>query len=82
MGALKVTEPVVRRPPYVSLSPGQRAVLATERAAILMDLWEARHDPNLLIEARCYAGMAYAVSQSEEASMVYRRLEKLGEEAG
>ncbi len=67
----------MERPAYVSLSPGQRAVLATERAAILLDLWEARRDPNLLIEARRYAGMAWAGSQSEEASMVYKRLEKL-----
>lgn len=76
--ALRVSEAVVKPHSRVSLSRGQKAVLATERAATLLDLFEIRSDSGLLCEARRCAGIAWAISKSDETRLVYHRLKKLG----
>jgi CRISPR/Cas system type I-B associated protein Csh2 (Cas7 group RAMP superfamily) len=55
----------------------QHAILATMRAAILMDLYEAHPDPLLLRRARKLADRAWALSPSGETSRVYDRLRRL-----
>jgi len=63
-----------------TLAPGAKAVFASERAAILLDLFERDRDPARLVEARRWAGVAWSIDQSEYVSMVYKRLTTL--EAG
>ncbi|MFT3966122.1 MAG: hypothetical protein QM690_09595 [Sphingobium sp.] len=60
-----------------TLTPGARAVFASERAAILLDLFERDHDPARLVEARRWAGVAWSIDQSEYVSMIYKRLTSL-----
>ena len=60
-----------------TLPPGTRAVFASERAAILLDLFERNHDPARLVEARRWAGIAWSIEQSDYVSMVYKRLTAL-----
>jgi len=50
------------------------------RSAILLDQYEINDDRDLLVQSRKYVGKAYAVHQSEEIKMLYRRLGKLEEE--
>lgn len=64
----------------VFISQSQRAIISTERSAILMDLFEVRRSPDLLKEARKSAGMSFAITQSEEVRAVYQRLKKLEDE--
>jgi hypothetical protein len=61
-------------------SQGERAVLSTMRGAILLDLYEANNDGDLLKQARAYAARAYAINQSDAVQMLYRRLAKLEED--
>ena len=60
----------------VRMSPIERSILATMRAAILIDQYEAQPDIDLLKRARGYAGLAWANAKSDETRMVYKRLEK------
>lgn len=62
-----------------TLAPGTRAVFASERAALLLDLFEHDHDPARLAEARRWAGIAWSIDQSEYVSMIYKRLTSLEE---
>ena len=60
----------------------QRAVLATERAAILMDFFEVTRQATYLVDARKAAGMAFAIyasakTHSPEVDAVYGRLKSL-----
>lgn len=80
--ALQATEPALAPDPRFAVSPGQRGVLASERAAILMDLFETRHNPELLREARKSAAVAYAAEPGPEAGLLYRRLEALERKFG
>ena len=57
-------------------NPSAIAVLATQRAAILIDLYEIRRDLALLEQARKYAAKAWAIQQGDEVHMVYARLKK------
>jgi hypothetical protein len=75
--ALNATNCVVKHYKDVNLSERQRAVLATMRAAILMDLFEIRRDWQLLSEARKCANIAWAISNSNETSLLYSRLQAL-----
>lgn len=75
--ALEASKPVVEYDKTVRITPAQKAVLATERAAALMDLFEIRRDQQLLSAARRCAGIAWAISQSQETSLVYERLKSL-----
>lgn len=75
--ALEAVDFAFSRNKRISLSQMQKAILSTERAAVLLDLYEFRHDPELLREARRSAGMSFAISQSEEVRAVYQRLKKL-----
>jgi len=68
---------IANRPTGLVLSPGQKAMLATKLAAMLLDLFEAIPDPILLAEMRRYANVAWAISHCDEVSMVYRRLRSL-----
>jgi hypothetical protein len=76
--ALETTALVTER--GAALAPSARAVLACERAAILLDLFERNRDPARLTEARRWAGLAWSIEQSEHISRVYQRLTSL--EAG
>ena len=75
--ALDASEVVTRHDRKVSLTHGQKAVLATERAAALLDLYNIRRDQSLLAQARRCAGIAWAIAQSNETSLVYQRLKSL-----
>jgi hypothetical protein len=75
--ALTITNAIEQQSSMFKLSPNEKSVLATMRAAILLDLYEVHGDGDLLIQARKFSGMAWAISQSDEVSMVYNRLNKL-----
>jgi hypothetical protein len=79
--ALKAADFGLSRNDRIALSQVQKAIIATERAAVLLDLFEAQRAPELLKEARKSAGMSFAISQSEEVRAVYQRLKKLESEA-
>jgi hypothetical protein len=72
----RVTEIVELPRSVVALSPMQRSILATIRAAILIDQYDLRPERKLLKQARSYAALAWANTKSEETSLVYKRLEK------
>lgn len=76
--ALETTALVTER--GAALAAGARAVLACERAAILLDLFEHHRDPARLTEARRWADLAWSIEKSEYISRVYQRLTSL--EAG
>ena len=59
---------------------GMLAVLCTIRAATLLDVYELHWDPELLKIARKTIGKAWAMTKSEHASLVYKRLEKFERE--
>lgn len=75
--ALEVTAPVIRADPRVVVKPGQKGILATVRAAFLLDLYEHKRDHALLEEARRCAGISWDKSPSEQASLVYMRIDSL-----
>lgn len=75
--ALETVDDALNRNARISLFQMQKAILATERAAVLLDLYEIRREPELLVEARRSAGMSFAISQSDEVRAVYQRLRKL-----
>ena len=75
--ALDVTDVVHLTNRSVRISPAQRAILATNRAATLVDLYELRGDSELLKQARACLGIAWAIEKPEEASRVYQRLDRL-----
>jgi len=57
---------------------GARRILATTRAAALLDLFEARRAPDLLARAWESAGIAFAIDQNDEkVQAVYRRYHSL-----
>ncbi len=59
------------------LKPSTVAVLACERAAILLDLYEGDGDPQRLVEARRWVDRSYAINRNEHAGQVYNRLRSL-----
>jgi hypothetical protein len=80
--ALECTSQIASPSPQVRCSNMQRAVLATERAAILMDFFVARRQSAYLADARRAAGMAFAIyasarKDSPELDAVYNRLRSL-----
>ena len=74
--AYRVTDIVDLPHSTVRISPIERSILATMRAAILIDQYEAQPNNDLLKRARGYAGLAWANAKSDETRMVYKRLEK------
>ena len=52
----------------------QQSILWTQRAAILLDLYEANRDPRHLESADLCARKSWAIKPSEECSMVFNRL--------
>lgn len=78
--ALEVVDFALSKNKKISLSQMQKAILSTERAAVLLDLYEIQHEQDLLKEARKSAGMSFAISQSEEVRAVYQRMKKLENE--
>jgi hypothetical protein len=79
--ALEATNVLELQAPFIRIRSGQRAILATMRAAILMDLYEAEGDTDRLGQAKQYAAKAWSIAQSPETRMVYNRLNKLKGEA-
>jgi len=75
--ALSATEVVARPDLDHGLSPSALAVLLTQRAALWLDLFERRYDPELLARARAAAGRAHATQPSAELNRVYARLRRL-----
>jgi hypothetical protein len=75
--ALKTVEFALGRNERLSLSQMQKAILSTERAAVLLDLYEIQRDPGMLKDARKSAAMSFAISQSDEVRAVYQRLKML-----
>lgn len=75
--ALDATDVVIMKHPRVIPTRSQRAILATERAATLLDVFEQNFDRSLLVEARECAGIAYSIEQSDEIKSLYNRLRAL-----
>ena len=73
--ALAVTD--ILTAPHARLKPSAAAVLACERAAILLDLYERDGNPQRLAEARKWADRSYAYNQNDHARQVYNRLKSL-----
>lgn len=71
--ALERTE--ILRQPGLRMSDSQRAILLTERAALLADRYEQTRDHGFLQEARKCAARSWAISPSEYCSRVYQRIE-------
>jgi hypothetical protein len=59
------------------LKPSAVAVLACERAAILLDLYERDGNSQRLTEARQWVDRSYAFNQNDHARQVYNRLRSL-----
>lgn len=59
------------------LKPSGAAVLACERAAILLDLYERDGDHRRLAKARRWVDQSYAYNQNDHAGQVYNRLRSL-----
>lgn len=78
--ALAATEAVTRADH--GLTRAAEAVLLTQRAALWLDLAERRDEAALLERARAAAARAWGLGRSEELSAVYRRLDRIAEEAG
>ena len=60
----------------VDCSPEMIAIIATIRAAVYLDIFELHYDPKLLKMARLANNKSFAITQSEEASSVYKRIDK------
>ena len=56
------------------------SALCTTRAATFVDIFELHYDPELLKAARLTANKAYALTQSNKTSEVYRRISKFENE--
>ena len=61
-------------------SPILMSMIATNRAATFLDIYERHSDPELLRLAKLAVGKAWANQKSDEASNVYQRLDKLKRE--
>jgi hypothetical protein len=84
--ALDCTSAITAPTPRIQCFGMQRAILATERAAILMDFFEVTRQAEYLADARRTAGMAFAIYasakiHSPELDAVYDRLRSLERKA-
>ena len=77
--ALSQTNIVVSRGASERLTEDQRAILFTQRAAILLDLYERDEEGSRYHEAKACADRAWALRQSEQCSNVYGRLHHIPE---
>lgn len=75
--ALEIVDTTLDSNGCFAITPIQKAILHTMRAAVLLDLSEIRRDPDLVKEARRSADISFAISQSDEVRSVYRRLENI-----
>ena len=57
--------------------PDLIAVICTVRAATYLDIFEFHNDTELLERARLTINKSWAIKKSSEASLVYKRLDKL-----
>jgi hypothetical protein len=53
------------------------SIIATIRAASLLDIFELHNDPEILPIAQKTLGKAWSSNQSQEAASVYKRLDAL-----
>ena len=58
-------------------SPHLISIIATIRAASLLDIFELHNDPEILSIAHKTLGKAWAINKSQEAASVYKRLDAL-----
>ena len=58
-------------------SPHLISIIATIRAASLLDIFELHNDPEILLIAQKTLGKAWSSNQSQEAASVYKRLDAL-----
>jgi hypothetical protein len=57
------------------LTKSEKGVLATQRGAILLDIFDGTRDDAHREEARRFAKMAWAIKRSPELSLLFKRLD-------
>jgi hypothetical protein len=62
-------------PLHFKLQKSEKGVLAAQRAAILLDIFDATRDDAHREEARRFAKMAWAIKQSPELSLLFKRMD-------
>lgn len=74
-GALAATDVLQHNPLRFRLQKSEKGVLATQRAAILLDIFDATRDDAHREEARRFAKRAWAIKRSSELSLLFKRLD-------